>query len=41
MEDKKYLGYSICEKAFVYELLNGRKMYKYLDGRIKVVDYIK
>jgi len=38
MRNKKYLGYLPSEKAFVYELLDGRKMYKYLDGSIKIVD---
>jgi hypothetical protein len=37
MGSKTYLGYDEERRANVYLLLDGRKMYKYLDGRIEVI----
>lgn len=37
MQGKTYLGYDENIKADVYWLPDGKKMYKYLDGRIEMV----
>lgn len=36
MYNKKYLGYNRELKANVYELICGKKKYKYLDGRVEI-----
>lgn len=36
MDNKKYLGYNKKLKANVYQLICGKKMYKFLDGKVKI-----
>ena len=36
MNNKKYLGYLPSLKVLVYELADGRKMYKYRNGKTKI-----
>ena len=37
MGSKMYLGFDEERRANVYWLPDGRKMYKYLDGRIEMI----
>lgn len=36
MRNKKYLGFIPLLKAHVYELADGRKMYKFSNGKTKI-----